>query len=69
MKLNRTELKTLVAKLIAALGLSEISYLTTKFISTYILLADIDRFDILSNLHFYNHSCMGGLSTNCNYNA
>jgi hypothetical protein len=32
----------LVLKLLATLGLSEISYLTIKFISTYFLLAYID---------------------------
>lgn len=39
---NKSELKTLVLKLLATLGLSEISYLTIKFISTYFLLAYID---------------------------
>ena len=39
---NRTEMNTLLAKLVATLGISEISYLTTKFISTYIFLSHVD---------------------------
>ena len=39
---SRTELKTLLAKLVATLGISEIGYLTTKFISTYVFLSHVD---------------------------
>lgn len=39
---SRTELKILLRKLVATLGISEISYLTTKFFSTYIFLSHID---------------------------
>jgi len=39
---SRTETKTLLAKLVAKLSISEISYLTTKFVSTYIFLSHVD---------------------------
>ncbi|HEU5120202.1 MAG TPA: hypothetical protein VFT71_04370 [Candidatus Nitrosocosmicus sp.] len=39
---SRTEMKTLLAKLVATLGISEISYLTTKFVSTYVFLSNVD---------------------------
>jgi hypothetical protein len=40
--LIRTELKTLLPKLFVTLGVSEISYLITKFASTYIFLSHVD---------------------------
>ena len=40
--LNRTELKMWLVKLVSTLDISEIGYLATKFLSTYIFLTHID---------------------------